>query len=432
MVDVTDVLAGLDSIAWDDLNHAYGAATDVPGDLRAACGADEAARDKAFSNLFASIFHQGTRYSASPYAVPFLARIAIAGPAGARVDALWLLTRLAVDWHDEYELPMGIDTVAWRAAAHPPEATVRWCDEQMATETREKARRELEELRAWAAAGNPVDGREGALRSYDAVRRELPALLPLLDDPDSAVRTRAAYLLSWFPEDQAEILPALVASIAAEQDPVARATVLIGIGLLGARATTGLLQDQLQAPDPLIRWGAATALVRVSASQDAEHHFSGDLMQRVFTVLSDFAARPRPTVRTDHNEGTPHAYTGRTLLLLLNTVPIDDLLSAIANCLRNTTVWQCDTLAADIITKTFDIQGLDPAPKFADLSPGQQQIILALAGHPEITSFHTYAIYRLPEALRAAGLPRMGHGLRGYAGLPMNLPDLTAQDAWVW
>ncbi|MFI6151536.1 hypothetical protein ACIBCA_02435 [Kitasatospora sp. NPDC051170] len=41
-----------------------------------------------------------------------LARIAVAGPPGARLDALWLLTRLAVDWHDEYDLPLGINTAA--------------------------------------------------------------------------------------------------------------------------------------------------------------------------------------------------------------------------------------------------------------------------------------------------------------------------------
>jgi hypothetical protein len=307
MVDVTDPTAGLDFIAWDELNHAYGAATDVPGDLRAICSTDAAARDTAFSNLFASIFHQGTRYSASPYAVPFLAKIAIAGPAEARVDALWLLTRLAVDWHDEYDLPMGIDTAAWRAAAQPPEATVRWCDEQLTTETSEKKRRELEELREWAAAGNPVDGREGALRSYDAVRRELRALVPLLGDSDAAVRTRTAYLLSWFPEEQTEILQALAARVAAEQDPVAEATMLVGIGLLSTGENTGLLQDQLDASDPLIRWAAATALVRVDANQTPTRSFSTDLMKRVFTELADFAAKAQPAAHTDHNEGNPHA-----------------------------------------------------------------------------------------------------------------------------
>ncbi|CAL9333996.1 hypothetical protein SUDANB150_07628 [Streptomyces sp. enrichment culture] len=84
------------------------------------CGLDNEARESAFCSLFGNTFHQSTRCSASPYAVPFLTRIAVAGPVGARADAL-LLTRLAIDWHDEYDLPLGIDTAAWRATAISPE-----------------------------------------------------------------------------------------------------------------------------------------------------------------------------------------------------------------------------------------------------------------------------------------------------------------------
>ncbi|MFG2914769.1 hypothetical protein ACGF0D_18010 [Kitasatospora sp. NPDC048298] len=180
-----DLLAGLDDIGWAALGHAYGSAEDVPGQLRAVCGPDEEARESAFRSLFSNIFHQGSRYSASPYAVPFLARIAVAGPAGTRADALLLLTRLAVDWHDEYDLPLGIDTAAWRAAAISPEENLRWYDEQIGAETDEERLKNLREGRAYCVAGHPVDAREGALRSYDAVREQLPALLELLGDPDT-------------------------------------------------------------------------------------------------------------------------------------------------------------------------------------------------------------------------------------------------------
>ncbi|MFI0942893.1 hypothetical protein [Streptomyces sp. NPDC021020] len=186
-----DLLAGLDDIDWATLGHAYGGAEDVPGQLRAVCGPDEDARESAFRSLFGNIFHQGTRYSASPYAVPFLSRIAVAGPPGARAGALLLLARLAVDWHDEYDLPLGIDTAAWRAAVVSPEENLRWYDEQIAGETDEERLKHLREGRAYCAAGHPVDSREGALRSYDAVRAQLPALLGLLADHDPDGRLRA-------------------------------------------------------------------------------------------------------------------------------------------------------------------------------------------------------------------------------------------------
>lgn len=95
----------MDDIDWAALGHAYGSAEDVPGQLRAVCGPDEETRDSAFGDLFNTIFHQGSRFSASPYAVPFLARIAVAGPAGARADALMLLTRLrAPARHQHYRV----------------------------------------------------------------------------------------------------------------------------------------------------------------------------------------------------------------------------------------------------------------------------------------------------------------------------------------
>ncbi|MFD6115269.1 hypothetical protein ACFWG0_34960 [Streptomyces yangpuensis] len=59
------LLAGLDDVDWAGLSHAYRSAHDVPGRIRALCGSDDEARKEAFSSLFSSIFHQGSRYSAS-------------------------------------------------------------------------------------------------------------------------------------------------------------------------------------------------------------------------------------------------------------------------------------------------------------------------------------------------------------------------------
>lgn len=253
--------------------------------------------------------------------------------------------------------------------------------------------------------------------------------MPLLDDLDAAVRTRTLYLLSWFPEDRIEILPALAARVAAEQDSLAKATALVGVGLLGTSESTELPQDELDSPEPLIRWAAATALSRVGASQNNERPLNSDLMKRVFNELADFAAHPQsathrpqrgqparlhrahPSAAPRHRPDRRPAHRDRELRAEHDRVAV-----------------QPPRLRGQ--HQTFDISGIDPAPVFVDLSRGQQQIILALADHPEITSFHTYAIYRLPEVLQAAGLPEMGQGLRGYAWLPINLRNLTADETW--
>ncbi|MEU3224469.1 hypothetical protein ABZ695_15075 [Streptomyces sp. NPDC006976] len=67
-----NLLTGLDEVDWSNLNHAYGTAADVPGQLRVLCGNDEQARQQAISDLFNHLARQGTRCQASPYAVPFL------------------------------------------------------------------------------------------------------------------------------------------------------------------------------------------------------------------------------------------------------------------------------------------------------------------------------------------------------------------------
>ncbi|MFF7145107.1 MULTISPECIES: hypothetical protein [Streptomyces] len=107
-----NLLAGLDEVDWANLNHGYGTADDVPGQLRALCGDNEQAQREAAGSLFNHLGHQGTRYQASPYAVPFLARIALGGPRPARELALWLLTGLAVNWDEECEIVGGADIAA--------------------------------------------------------------------------------------------------------------------------------------------------------------------------------------------------------------------------------------------------------------------------------------------------------------------------------
>jgi hypothetical protein len=65
------MLEGLDKIDWSKLSHAYGEATDVPEVLRALTSEDEGERLEAQSKLYGNLWHQGTVYEASAYAVPF-------------------------------------------------------------------------------------------------------------------------------------------------------------------------------------------------------------------------------------------------------------------------------------------------------------------------------------------------------------------------
>ncbi|MFJ8470868.1 hypothetical protein [Kitasatospora sp. NPDC094011] len=133
-MDLAEALADLDTHAWADVAHAYGPAEDLPELLRAfAEGGEDGA--EALGELYSALLHQGTVYSASVAAVPFLVRITAAGCEV--VDSLVLLGGMA-ESDDEWELP------------------------------------------------------GGAVRS--AVVAQLPLLLPLLADDDEGVRGAAASL----------------------------------------------------------------------------------------------------------------------------------------------------------------------------------------------------------------------------------------------
>lgn len=62
----------LSSIDWKKLEHAYGSARDVPGLLKKLSSQNDAVLDKIWWKLYGNIYHQGTVFEATAYAVPYL------------------------------------------------------------------------------------------------------------------------------------------------------------------------------------------------------------------------------------------------------------------------------------------------------------------------------------------------------------------------
>jgi hypothetical protein len=87
----------LDRIPWKHLTHAYGSAEDVPGLLRALRKAppDLQGEESPLWQLFGNIWHQGTVYPATAYAVPFLIDMAADPDTPDRVGVLALLAEIA-------------------------------------------------------------------------------------------------------------------------------------------------------------------------------------------------------------------------------------------------------------------------------------------------------------------------------------------------
>jgi hypothetical protein len=242
------------------LTHAYGAATDVPAQIRALRSSVASERERALWELYGNIFHQGTRYDATAYAVPFLLEVLAAPDCPDRTGLLDLLAGIAVGY-DESWLPEGLpitdhrreaDGAATLWAEAPPPGDEDFDEDEgifahLATLT------EKDQNRLYAHI---------LLMSYDAVRAGLPLFRSLLNDSDPAVQARAAYLLAWFPEEDS--LPAL-AAVRGDHETVA-ATVLLAIGLLGGRPAETALDD----PRAMVRCAAAIAFATVDRSGSSQ------------------------------------------------------------------------------------------------------------------------------------------------------------------
>ncbi|GAA4590564.1 hypothetical protein GCM10023194_47680 [Planotetraspora phitsanulokensis] len=198
-------LDGIDDIDWASLGHAYGSAADVPQTLRDAVGQDEELAGEATEHLFGSIYHQGTLYSATPWAVPFVARLA-ADPGTRRREGLVFL----------------LGSIAATGDADP---------------------HVLADVRT-------------------ALARETRRLLPLLDDPDVEIRHVATYLLGNLPpESAAEVVPALRARRGRERSPRVLAGLLAAAGRLDPPNTAAWLAAELEPGRPAaVRAGALWAI----------------------------------------------------------------------------------------------------------------------------------------------------------------------------
>ncbi|MET9232637.1 hypothetical protein [Lentzea sp. NPDC003310] len=275
------MLNGLDEIDWAALEHAYGAAEDVPDQLRALVSADDTERSDALGELFGNIYHQGTIYEATAYAVPFLLEALTAPECEEQPHLLFLLASIVVGY-DEMWLPGGLPIAEHRAtAANEP------ADEDYA--------------KNW-------------VRAYDAVRAGVPLFRALLTS-EPQVRCLAAYALAWFPEEAADSLRAL-APITADPDEAVAATASVAMGLLGGRPAF----DDTR---PLARWGAAVALGTVDGPAAADEVVD-ELIAATSLPDSDqvpflegnLAALAGSVLRL-----TGDRHTARTLTALLDRIP---------------------------------------------------------------------------------------------------------------
>jgi hypothetical protein len=194
------MLERLAEVEWQRLGHAYGEATDVPGQLQAIASRDPEAAEKAVDALFGNILHQGTVYEATAPAVPFLLELVIDPTVPFREHLLKLLAGIAdgnsyLDVHADF-----LDTLDG--------------------EDEEEREAQLREELAWAAA------------AHSAVGDGSPALVTMLADDSPRIRAAVPYVLACFSERAAELIPLLQRHTDGERDAGAAASAVLAVAIL--------------------------------------------------------------------------------------------------------------------------------------------------------------------------------------------------------
>ena len=218
----------LDQIPWKDLTHAYGSAEDVPGLLRALKNSPpgDTGEDSPLWCLFGNIWHQGTVYEATSYAVPFLIEMAAAPDTSNRIAILELLYAIAngssyLDVHGNFFDDPDFDS---------------------------KKKQELEYV---AKAYRAID--EGA------------DILMSMTLENSRVALAAAHVLTQLPQRSSQLAQRLLELVISETKTLQRAGLVMLLGQTGeqSRESLSVLEAAATDPDIVLRRAAALGYARL-------------------------------------------------------------------------------------------------------------------------------------------------------------------------
>ena len=266
------LLQGLDDIDWAQYEHAYGPAVDVPDLIRALLSDDPEEVDETFYILHSTIWHQGTVYGASVYAVPFLLELLESDEMQDKASLLNLLDCLA-DGHSYQDVH------------------VRRPEKRETPEVQAEIKQEL----GWVVA------------AHQAVRKGIPVYLKLLRAADQDTQIFAAMVLSKFPEDALLLAENLHTAIESEPKPAVKRELVASLGCL-IQARDDFPEDQRRnairlleavfhdAPDKELALAAATALTEVTQITAPD-----EVIDMLIQGLADFDQHESGMIYSKHN-----------------------------------------------------------------------------------------------------------------------------------
>ena len=202
-----DIFEDIHSIPWADLKHAYGYASDVPHLLMNLVHEEADKRQAALYELFGNIWHQGTVYEATSYAVPYLAKLLKAPQTPDRESLAGLFAAIA-NGRSYLEVHASSDPPLMDSWNKIPSSEDTDLGEQMALE------------QSWIAAVRK------------AVDPHLELLYEFIQNEVWDIRFEIASALGKYPSQAKDSLPILRAALEQERDDEIREAIEMSIAKL--------------------------------------------------------------------------------------------------------------------------------------------------------------------------------------------------------
>lgn len=387
LIEIKAVLETIDDINWKELTHAYGSAEDVPGQIKALLSQHVKTRENAYWQLYGNIFHQGTRYEATPYAIPFLLELLQSEKTPQRELIIILLMNLALGYEEEYLLA-GFDVEKFRREM---------------TEAEEKMTAE-ERMESEKYGYSP----QALLDIYENVQKGIPIFTKLLSHKDKEIRRAAIYALAWFPEKAKSSIDLILKQLDSFTEEKDISNALLSIGHL-IRSKN----EKLYVPEVSSYLTSDSALIRVSAAICLSCDTADDA---VFDVLIDglITGKELESVEGVHfNEGRISGYIS-LILSSFDDSKKSKIVSALCEALESVNSYQAlDITEALLIIINRDRKVLIKDTPVENLGDLEFIVLHGLLNHGgwEIGGG---GFVNFSELLRAGGIPDSQEKLAKY------------------
>lgn len=262
---------GIDDIPWHQLHHAYGTAEDVPGLIKKlqTASPDLQNEESPLWHLFGNIWHQGTVYEATSYAVPFLIELATNPATPDRCGVLSLLAAIAygtsyLDVHQPAFEKMNLDVAGGVGST-------------------EYESKKVKELR-WVAEA--IGAVEHGFDDFARLARE-----------NTDVGYCATNVLTRLPNHRSETLNLVLQNLAIENRELYRAGLLLLMGelRLDEPRVWEVIDSAAQSESKLEQRAAAIASVRIPGNENPGEHLVSAIVDAMCDLSIDddlFAGLP--------------------------------------------------------------------------------------------------------------------------------------------